>query len=207
MVGIIDDIDHVTTAGFADVGDDIVLLGENTAEIGGSEYLKVIHGIVAGDAPAIDLMGEKRLQAALLQAIRDGDILSAHDVAEGGLAVALAESAIADPDRPLGIDVQLTDDLPTNALLYGEAQSRVVISCDASRTADLLRRFAAGGVEARRIGRVGALDGNFRVSTGDATMDVPVAMLVRAYYDAIPSRMDRTPIDVATALESEVHAD
>jgi phosphoribosylformylglycinamidine synthase II len=207
MVGIIDDVDHVTTAGFGDGGDDIILLGVNTSEIGGSEYLKVIHGVVAGDAPMIDLRAEKRLQMALLQAIRDGFVLSAHDIAEGGLAVALAESAIADPDRPLGVDVQLADDLPTNALLFGEAQSRVVLSCDASRTGELLRHFETAGVAARRIGRVGSVDGRFRVTAGDATVDVPVAMLVRAYCEAIPKRMDRTPIDVATALESEVHAD
>ncbi len=207
MVGIIEDVDHVTAAGFVDGDDDIVLLGANTAEIGGSEYLKVIHGLVAGDAPAINLAAEKRLQAALLQAIRDGDVLSAHDVSEGGLAVALAESAIADSDRPLGIDVRLADDLPLNALLYGEAQSRVVISCSASRTADLIERFAAADVYARRIGRVGPVDGRFRIVAGETTIDLPIATLVRAYYDAIPNRMDRTPIDVATALESEVHAD
>ncbi len=69
-----------------------ILLGRNTEEIGGSEYLKVIHGLVAGDAPAIDLERERALQRALLAAIRAGLVRSAHDLAEGGLAVALAES-------------------------------------------------------------------------------------------------------------------
>src|SRR5687767_679075 len=121
MVGVVDDLAHVTTSAFKHAGDAIVLLGRNTAELGGSEYLKVVHGRVVGDAPAIDLDAERRLQTALLSMIRAGVVQSAHDIAEGGLAVALAESAIADPAAPLGIDVELDDDLPANALLFGEA--------------------------------------------------------------------------------------
>lgn len=207
MVGVIADVDHITVSGFQDEGDDIVLLGRNTDELGGSEYLKVIHGLVVGDAPTIDLGAEHRLQSTLLGAIAAGLIRSAHDPAEGGLAVALAESAIADPDRPFGVQVELSDDLPTNALLFGEAQTRVIVSVDPSRTAELLERFSEAGVRAERIGRVGPVGGSFRIATRAATMEIPVEKVVKAYYDAIPRRMDQTPIDVATALESEVHAD
>ncbi|HEX7239602.1 MAG TPA: phosphoribosylformylglycinamidine synthase subunit PurL, partial [Longimicrobiaceae bacterium] len=99
MVGIVEDLAHVTTSGFRAEGDDVVLLGRNTAELGGSEYLKTLHGRVAGDAPALDIAAEAALQRALLAAIRAGLVRSAHDPAEGGLAVALAESAFADPSR------------------------------------------------------------------------------------------------------------
>jgi phosphoribosylformylglycinamidine synthase len=207
MVGVIDDLDHITTSRFEEEGDDIILLGTNTDELGGSEYLKVIHGTVAGDAPALDLKAEKRLQSALLAAIRAGLVRSAHDVSEGGVAVALVESAIADSTAPLGVDVTLDDELPANALLYGEGQSRVVISCDGARTRALLSRFSEAGVTAKRVGRVGSPGGRFRIATREVTIDVPVDSLARAWYDALPRRMDRTPVDVATALESEVHAD
>jgi phosphoribosylformylglycinamidine synthase subunit PurL len=205
MVGVVEDIDHVTTLGFQAEGDDILLLGRNTDELGGSEYLKVVHGTVRGDAPAIDLEAEGRLQGALLEAIRKGWVRSAHDVSEGGLAVALAESAIAGGERPFGIQVELTDELPLNALLFGEAQSRIVVSCDPPRTADLLRHFAAASVVVSRIGQVTEPGGRFRIAAGDSTVDLPVEELARTYFEAIPRRMDRTPADVSTSLESEVH--
>jgi phosphoribosylformylglycinamidine synthase subunit PurL len=204
MVGVIDDLDHVTTAGFEEAGDAILLLGTNTDELGASEYLKTIHGRVAGEVPAIDLERERSLQRALLQAIRTGAVRSAHDVAEGGLAVALAESAIADSARPLGIDVELDDALPPAALLYGEAQSRVVVSCREADVAALLELFAGAGVPARRIGRVGEEGGALRVRTGEGVLEAPVAELARAYYEAIPRRMAGTPAELEAALQSEV---
>jgi phosphoribosylformylglycinamidine synthase len=137
----------VTTSGFRAEGDDIVLLGRNTAELGGSEYLKTMHGLVAGDAPALDIAAEAALQRALLAAIRAGLVNSAHDPAEGGLAVALAESAFADPSSPFGVQVELRDVLPRSALLFGEAQSRVVVSCDPASTDALLALMAELGGE------------------------------------------------------------
>src|SRR4030095_9943765 len=95
MVGLVDDIDHVTRATFQRSGDAIVLLGEPTSEIGASEYLARIHGVTAGAPPSCDLGAEARLLDALLEAIRAGVVSSAHDCSEGGLAVCLAECAIA----------------------------------------------------------------------------------------------------------------
>src|SRR5690606_37903627 len=129
MVGVLDDVERHLRAGFRDPGDAILLLGRNTAELGGSEYLKVVHGLVAGDAPAVDLEAEKALQEAVLELARAGLLRSAHDCAEGGLVVCLAESALADPERPLGCEVRLSDDLPPAALFFGEAQGRIVVSC------------------------------------------------------------------------------
>ncbi|MEX2583329.1 MAG: phosphoribosylformylglycinamidine synthase subunit PurL [Gemmatimonadota bacterium] len=204
MVGVIEDIDHVTTLAFGEEGDTVILLGRNTDELGGSEYLKAVHGMVAGDAPAIDLQEERKLQGALLEAIRSGLIRSAHDTAEGGFAVALAECAIARADSPVGVEVELEDDLPPAPLLYGEGQSRVIVSCSEADADRVLAHFAASGVEARRIGRVGEVKGRFRIVTREAVIDVPVEAIARTYYDAIPRRMDGRPIDVATALDSEV---
>ncbi|HYJ78673.1 MAG TPA: AIR synthase related protein, partial [Longimicrobiaceae bacterium] len=204
MVGVVEDLDHVTTAAFKAEGDAVVLAGRNTGELGGSEYLKVVHGLVAGDAPEVDLAAEARLQRALLAAIREGVVRSAHDCAEGGIAVALAESAFAGGTAPFGVDARLDDDLPAAALLFGEAQGRVVLSCEPALLERLLRCFAIHGVPARRVGTVGEPGGRFRVETRDAAIDAPVEELAEVYYGAIPRRMDGTPADVETALESTV---
>jgi phosphoribosylformylglycinamidine synthase II len=205
MVGVLDDIEHATTSAFRSEGDAIVLLGENTAELGGSEYLRVVHDLVAGDAPLLDLEAERALQRALLDAIRAGMIRSAHDCAEGGLAVALAESAIGDGTRPLGIDVALDDDLPAQAVLFGEAQTRVVVSCAAATLDPLVSHFRDRGVPARGIGRVGEVGGAFSIRlSGGGAIEAPVAELSEIYFSAIPRRMADTPEEVHAELQSEV---
>jgi phosphoribosylformylglycinamidine synthase subunit PurL len=205
MVGIVDDLAHVTTAAFKQAGDVIVLAGRNTAELGGSEYLKIVHALVTGDAPAVDLAAESRLQRGVLAAIRAGLVRSAHDTSEGGLAVALAESAFAAAGGPFGVSVRLDDDLLAPALLFGEAQGRVVLSCMAEKETELLRTLEIHGVPAKRIGTVAERGGAFRVETRDGTIDAPVAELAEIYEEAIPRRMDGTAADVETSLESEVH--
>jgi phosphoribosylformylglycinamidine synthase II len=204
MVGIVEDLAHVTTAAFRAAGDHVILLGASTAELGGSEYLKVVHGLVAGDAPAVSLEGEAALQAALLEAIRAGVVRSAHDTAEGGLAVALAESAIGAGPDGLGVDVELVDDLPAHALLFGEAQGRVVVTADPAKAEEVIRIARAHGVPAARIGRVGSRGGRVRIATRGGTVDAAVGELAEIYLGAIPRRMDGTAADVAFALESEV---
>src|SRR5690606_17895502 len=102
MVGVIEDVDHITGHAFRHAGDAILQLGDNTAEMGGSEYLYRFHdGLVAGHPPSVDLMAERSLQQAVLSMIRTGRVHSAHDCAEGGLAVALVESALGDGEAPL----------------------------------------------------------------------------------------------------------
>jgi phosphoribosylformylglycinamidine synthase len=204
MVGIVEHLSHVTTAAFRAEGDAIVLAGRNTGELGGSEYLKVIHGLVAGDAPAVDLAAEGRLQRGVLAAIRAGLVRSAHDTAEGGLAVALVESAFAGGGEPLGVEVRLKDGIPANALLFGEAQGRVVLSCAVERVPELLRCLEIHGVPAQQIGTVGGRNGAIRIETGGGTIHAPAFGLQQIYENAIPRRMDGSAADVETALESEV---
>jgi phosphoribosylformylglycinamidine synthase subunit PurL len=205
MVGVVEDLDHVTTAAFAAAGDAIVLLGRNTAELGGSEYLKVVHGRVAGDAPSVDLAGEAALQKTLLEAIRAGFVRSAHDTAEGGLAVALAECAFAGGEGlAFGVDVSVEDDLPAEALLFGEAQGRALVSCAAGDVDRVLTIAASHDVPARRIGTVGAPGGIFRIETRGPAVEAAAGELMEIYESAIPRRMDGTPADIETALESEV---
>jgi len=125
MVGLLEDIEQATTHDFKDTGDLIVLIGENKGELGGSEYLKVIHQIETGQSPVIDLELEKRVQILCLDAIKQGLVKSAHDCSEGGLAVNLAESCIG---GNLGAIVDLKSDLSPEELLFSETQSRIVIT-------------------------------------------------------------------------------
>jgi phosphoribosylformylglycinamidine synthase len=190
MVGVLDDVERVIGTGFSEPGDAIVLLGGNTAELGGSEYLKVVHGLVAGDAPAIDLAAERALQEAMLELAAAGLAKSAHDTAEGGLAVCLAESAVAEFGRPLGVDVALEDDIAAVPLLFGEAQGRIVVSCAPDQVEEVLAVAERHGVPAARIGVVGDRDGSFRIGTSGAVgIEAPVAELAEVYYGAIPGLM------------------
>jgi phosphoribosylformylglycinamidine synthase len=197
MVGLIEDVDQVTRGTFTTPGDDVVLLGECTAELGASEYLKWIHDVVAGYPPACDLAAERRLIDALLEAIRAGVVASAHDCSEGGLAVALAECCMMDPEAPCGASVDLSawEMIPRRALLFGETQGRVVVSTsDAAAVMAIARK---GNVPARAIGTVGEPGGQFSLRIGSREWRTPVARLADAYHGAIPTLMSR----VATAAD------
>ncbi len=194
MVGLIDSLAHVTRAAFrapteGASADAVVLLGDNTDALGGSEYLARVHGRVAGAPPRVDLDGERRLIDALLAAIRAGVVRSAHDTSDGGLAVALAECTMADPDVRTGVDIDLTawSHLPIRALLYGEAHGRVIVSTQAAD--EVLRHAAEHGVPAAVIGRVTGADAGFRVRVGDAIWSAPTDALARGYHDTIPAAM------------------
>ena len=107
MVGLVHDIDHITTQGFKHEGDVIFLLGETKAELGGSEFQYVLHGVTEGRPPQIDLDVEKKLQdARARRRFSKGLVASAHDLSEGGLAVALAECCIS---GKLGAEVNCRD--------------------------------------------------------------------------------------------------
>jgi phosphoribosylformylglycinamidine synthase subunit PurL len=192
MVGVLDDMSKHLTMPFGEDGDAIVLLGRNTAELGGSEYLKVVHGLVAGDAPAVDLEGERRLQELVLELADRRLLHSAHDCADGGLAVALAESAIT-ADPMVGVSVGLADDLDAAPLLFGEAQGRIVVSCAQDDSEAVVTLAAEMDVPAAVIGSVGAPDGRFVVRTArGAAIDLPVASLHEVWSMAIPKLMERT---------------
>ncbi|HLY37779.1 MAG TPA: phosphoribosylformylglycinamidine synthase subunit PurL [Candidatus Binatia bacterium] len=126
MVGQLDDVETHLTPWWKSDGDVIVLFGRTREELGGSEYLAVVHGIVRGAPPWIDLEAEKRLHRVCLTAARERLLRSLHDVGEGGLAVALAECSFGGPG--LGVRVALEPGGRLDALLFGESQSRMVAS-------------------------------------------------------------------------------
>jgi phosphoribosylformylglycinamidine synthase len=145
---------------FQESGDVIVLLGEGRGELGGSEYLKVIHDTVRGVPPLLDLDAERALQRLLVTFADDRLVRSAHDCSDGGLAVTIAECAFDTTGigAEVSLDgVQVSGDATINiaASLFGESASRVVISVVPEHVTTVLRHASAAGVPARVIGQTG----------------------------------------------------
>jgi phosphoribosylformylglycinamidine synthase II len=154
MVGLIADIERRCTIDFKEEGDLVVLIGGDgkTADsIGGSEYLELIHGKVVG-APSINLGLEKRVQACCLEAIRQGLVRSAHDCSDGGLAVTLAESCIA---GGIGIKAKWKMNGRADSDLFGEAQSRIVVSLKPGLLGELRKLASGRRVPLKELGTVG----------------------------------------------------
>jgi phosphoribosylformylglycinamidine synthase subunit PurL len=156
MVGLIDSADKTMTQWFKQNGDTILLLGKTREDLGGSEYLKVLHHREQGSPPFLSLETEKALHDFILNMIREGVVQSAHDCSDGGLSVALAECCISAPDVRRGAVVRLpVDVLRRDALLFGESQSRVVLSVKAEMADHVLNRALDSGIPAMKMGTVG----------------------------------------------------
>lgn len=180
MLGLIDDVSTIVGKGFTAEGDVVALLGWHRSELGGSEYQKVIQGRITGDAPWIDINEEVRLQKILLSSIRKGIVRAAHDCSEGGLAVAVAEMAMSGEHG-----AQLNWPYDRHAAdLFGEAQSRVVVTLRPDAYEAFEAECFASNVPLVRLGTVG----------GDAlTMwsgcSISVEALRGVYEGALPSIM------------------
>jgi phosphoribosylformylglycinamidine synthase len=130
MIGIVENTKRICTQNFKKERDLIILLGVTKEELGGSQYLKEIHQLVKGGCPDLDLNSENAVCATALEAIRRGYVNSAHDCSEGGLAVALAECCISDKENMIGAVIDnLNFNIRKDALLFGESQSRIILSC------------------------------------------------------------------------------
>ena len=192
MVGLVEEVEQATTQWFEEQDDDIILLGITREDLGGSEYLKVIHAREQGSPPLLNMEAEKTLHACVLTLIRAGLIQSAHDCSDGGLAVALAESCMSGPSRHLGAVVKLPlGRLRKDAVLFGESQSRVVLSAKPAHRQAILDRARELGVPVDVIGSVGGnrLVVSLRDAHSETTMiDVPTADL----YDRWAFSIERT---------------
>jgi phosphoribosylformylglycinamidine synthase len=193
IVGLIEDASRVATRRFRSAGAAVVLLGEHRGELGGSEYLALLHHTVAGPAPQLDLVRERALQQLLVRAIRDGVVESAHDCAEGGLAVTLAECCF-DTSFGVSVDLPLTDDAPggfrVNATLFGESASRVVVSARPDQLERLRAMAAELGVPARIIGETGGQRVTLKVD-GHIAIDVELKQAETVWATAIEKKMAR----------------
>ncbi|MCL4548333.1 MAG: phosphoribosylformylglycinamidine synthase subunit PurL, partial [Bacteroidetes bacterium] len=130
MVGLIEKIDNITTAEFKRDGDLVYLLGEDYEEVGGSEFLKVVHDMVTGEIPKIDLQTEKDLQHLVLTLIDNGLVRSVHDVSDGGIICALAECCIIKDEKPIGARVKIPIKTREDFSFFSESQSRIIVSVD-----------------------------------------------------------------------------
>ena len=155
MVGLLPKIDRVITPWFKAAGDIVVLLGRTREELGGSEYLKFIHNTVKGTPPWIDLKLEQAIQNCCIEAIDRGILRSAHDLSDGGLAVALAECCIGGPDKPLGVRIEMREMIRGDALLFSESQSRILVSMQEKDLSQLQEIASGHGVPLQVIGAVG----------------------------------------------------
>ena len=146
MVGLVKDLAHVTTQEVKAAGDVVYIVGDTKTEFGGSELQKLVEGGIFGKAPSIDLTVEAARQQSILEAIQAGLVRSAHDVSEGGVAVALAEKTFA--AKGLGLDVALTGSATT--ALFAESQSRFVLTVKAEHA----EGFETIVKDAQKIGTV-----------------------------------------------------
>lgn len=153
MLGLMPDVEHRLDIAFKHDGDAVILLGDTRQELGGSEYLKVCHGRVAGRPPVVDLARERALIELLLLLSGEGLVLSAHDLSEGGLAVAVAESCITGR-KGAGITLDGMKMRP-DAFLFGESQGRVIVSAAPEKADQVCEAARKQGISARMIGRVG----------------------------------------------------
>jgi phosphoribosylformylglycinamidine synthase II len=189
VVGLLEHADRVIGRRFQASGDVIVLLGEGSGELGGSEYLKVVCDLVRGRPPALDLDGERALQGLLVTLATQRLVKSAHDCSDGGFAVALAECAF--DTRGIGAEVSLDAVHVSNrnavnvaAALFGESPSRVVVSLATDDLTTVLERAAAASVPARVIGQTGG--NRVRIAVGGTmVIDQPVDAAERVWSSAI----------------------
>jgi phosphoribosylformylglycinamidine synthase len=178
VVGLMDDAASVMTRTFKGAGDAVILLGEDRGEIGGSEYLKIVHSLVRGDAPSLDLARERALQRLIVDLIAAGLVRSAHDCSDGGVAATIAESCF--DTGGIGAAVELA----SAAELFSETASRIVISVAASKEKDVLAHAGRAGVPARRIGATGG--SRIAISAaGQKAIDVTVAEAEHVWSTAI----------------------
>jgi phosphoribosylformylglycinamidine synthase len=178
VVGLLEDASKPLRRWFVEEGDQVYLLGRTADDLGGSELLKVVHGRIAGPPPRLDLEAEKRLHALLAEGAARGVLLSAHDLSEGGLAVALAECCFRGEEGGFGGSFDVPGGLRDHVLLFAESPSRAIVSSrDDLRLAELARRH---GVPWACIGSVGG--DRLQIRTGGRVLaDLPVAELHAAW--------------------------
>jgi phosphoribosylformylglycinamidine synthase subunit PurL len=180
MVGLVEDLNHITTQSFKEAGDLIYVVGETREEFGGSELQKLTEGKIFGQTPAIDLKVELRRQMQLLEAIQKGLVASAHDIAEGGLAVALAESTFG--TKGLGAEIFVNGDCHVSEL-FSETQSRFLVSVKPEHREEFEKLVG----EAKTVGAVKE-DGEITIASrqGEILIQAPVDELESAWRGAIP---------------------
>jgi phosphoribosylformylglycinamidine synthase len=200
MVGLLERVTDRVPSHFAAPGDAILVLGATGGELGGSAYWAELHDFVGGRPSRVDLQAERRLQEVLMAAAGRQLLRSAHDCAEGGLLVALAEAAIGGPYAPggMGAALDLTGyaaGIPLEGLLYGEDGARAVVSAAPGDVEPLLGLAREHGVPAVRAGRVGEPGGTLELRVDGRVFSWGIGALRQTYFEAIPRRMQHPDVD------------
>jgi len=186
VVGLLDDWERHAPAAFPEDGLEIVLLGDTREDLAASAWLALRRGLEVGSPPKVDLDHERRLAELLRIAVADAAVASAHDVSDGGLAVALSECCIAG-ETTRGARIELEEGLRPDALLFGESPGRVIA---ATRDAEALTSLAREhGIPARRIGTTGGDRLAIAPPSGEPWIELPVAALHEYWTRAIPRRL------------------
>jgi phosphoribosylformylglycinamidine synthase len=183
MLGIIDDASKAARSTFKNDGDVIAVVGPESSEMGGSEYLKVVHDVIAGKIPRVDYRYERSLHEFLREVIMAGDLCSVHDISEGGLAVALAESCIMDEEAVHGAKIDIDSRMRKDFALFAEGGGRVVMSF-AQVNRD--RVFAFAKSKKLPIKEIGIVGGKM-LGLNDI-ISVDVKELASIYYRVLPSK-------------------
>jgi phosphoribosylformylglycinamidine synthase II len=186
MVGLLEDIHLMTQAYFKMEGHLIYLIGDTKPEIGGSEFLKEYYAIVTGDCPSLDLDLEKKTQQTLLTVIKKGWIESAHDLSDGGLAIALAECCIINKRNPIGAKILIPNiQMRPEWFLFSESQSRIVISVKSENQKQVEDQFANQSIPIALVGETGG--DRFKINDW---ISVSLVDLSEIYYQTIPKQIE-----------------
>lgn len=189
MVGIIEDLRHVTTQWFKNEDRAIILLGETGDDLGASEYLVAAIGQAAGAVPRLDLDRERNVHGACLRIIQEGLVESAHDCADGGLGSALAECAFsAYRKAPVGFNVRLEGELPAAALLFAETPSRIVLSAIDENVGEILRIASEFDIPATAIGRTGG--DRIKITAGGVAIDLSLSEVETTWRNSLPAKLE-----------------
>jgi phosphoribosylformylglycinamidine synthase len=184
VVGIVDDISSALSPGFKAEETPIVLLGTSKEELGATEYLKYIHNLEKGLPPQIDLAKEKKVQELCLEANSQELLLSAHDTSEGGLAICAAECTFLSHEK-IGFRLDINSRLRSDALLFGESQSRILVTVSAEKLTELLEMADRNGVEASVLGTTGGQRIIIRHQEQEI-INIPVDKAFLTWKNAIP---------------------
>ena len=183
VVGLLENAKQTVGRCFQEADSVVMLLGDSPLSLGGSEYLKVVHGLVRGVPPILDLKTECALQRVLVELVAAGVLLSAHDCSDGGLAVTLAECSV-DTEK-IGCDVAIpTDADGTISTLFGEGASRVVVSARKNDVGRVTEVAAAASVACLTLGRSGGK--RIRIAIGgEDVIDAPLDEVAQAWSTGV----------------------
>ena len=189
MLGLVENLENITTSFFKKEGDLVYLLGEDFEEIGGSEYLSLVYNLVKGESPKIDLQREKDLHSVVLSLIEKKLIHSAHDVSEGGIISCLAECCILEKENLIGAEVNIPVKSREDFSFFSESQSRIVVSVSEGNKDEFEKHFPAGKISCTYLGKTG---GERLLVNGKYGFDL--IKLIDLYYNTI-SKIMNVPVE------------